>query len=58
MQVKDLIVTGDAKIIGNLKSNHTHDDRYYTETEVNNLLASKVSCSTPLTFSVTADGIL
>ena len=40
-------VTGDEKSAWNGKADasHTHDDRYYTETEVNNLLSGKAASS-------------
>jgi len=30
-------------LLGKASSTHTHDDRYYTEAEVNNLLSGKAS---------------
>ena len=30
---------------GKANTNHTHDDRYYTETEINNLLNGKANAS-------------
>lgn len=35
--------------VGAAPSGHTHDDRYYTEAEVNNLLAAKQNASTAIT---------
>ena len=38
-----------ANEVGAAPSGHTHDDRYYTEAEVNNLLAAKQNASTAIT---------
>lgn len=35
--------------VGAAPSGHTHDDRYYTEAETNNLLAAKQNASTAIT---------
>lgn len=35
--------TVEAAVNGKAASSHTHDARYYTETEVNNLLAAKAN---------------
>ena len=35
--------------VGAAPSGHTHDDRYYTEAEVNSLLAAKQNASTAIT---------
>ena len=35
----------NSALAGKANSNHTHDDRYYTETEVNNLLNGKANSS-------------
>ena len=35
----------DTKLDGKAESDHIHDERYYTETEVNNLLAGKANSS-------------
>ena len=40
-----------ANEVGASPSGHTHDDRYYTETEVNNLLAGKQDASTAINTS-------
>ena len=46
----------DTAVSGKADKDHTHDDRYYTETEVNNLLAGKANSShgTHVSYSTTA----
>ena len=43
---KPVYVAGE---VGAAPSGHTHDDRYYTEAEVNSLLAAKQNASTAIT---------